>query len=115
VTGAGTASSQAETDAAMDTNGVELELTADDRLDATARLVLGGLASRAGFDAAALGDLRAVVDGVLRLRPAERTVVFRASETAAGLKLVAGPFAESSPRTWIAVTLTRRAGTQGSR
>ncbi len=104
--------------AALNPESIELELKADPRYRATARLVLGGLASRAGFDVDELADLRALVDGILELRPAGPSVTFRATETESGFQLVAGPFdglPDGPPRRWIAVTLRARSGTRGSR
>lgn len=105
-------------DTTLGSASVVLELNTEPRYRPTARLVLGGLASRSGFDVDELADLRTLVDEILELRPAGPSVTFRASETASGFRLVAGPFEsplDGPPRRWIAVTLRPRAGTRGSR
>jgi hypothetical protein len=105
-------------DTTLGSESVVLELRTEPRYRATARLVLGGLASRSGFDVNELADLRALIDGILELRPAGHSVTFCATETASGIRLVAGPFEsplDGAPLRWIVVTLRARSGTRGSR
>jgi hypothetical protein len=116
---------------------VELEIPAHRRFHAVGRLVTGGLATRAGLDVDELDDLRLAVETILQQPPAQDALSLSITESGKALELTVGPFASKGERAalewalsglvddflvresehgkWLAVSVSPRQGTRGSR
>jgi hypothetical protein len=75
---------------------VELRIPAEERFHPVARLVAGGLASRAELDVERVDDLRLAVQTIFLQPPAEGSLELRVAESNHALDVRIGPFSQAA-------------------